>query len=448
MTDDPCRTVLERLRAVGWEDDSAAFAHAPSRALLMREYLRRSALWARACGAEGAWPFFDVAEHLGAGAAQPPPDVAAELEDLLHGLAPASLRTTCRAAVRWAAVRDAEQGMPADLPDPYEPLLLMYERGGGYYLEEYVDLNGTMIRLGSVEENAAAAPFLTLAPATLDAMDAMDAMQAMDAEGGTAHDAKADGGCSREHPGGILLERLRAVEWDGDWEDAFARVMSRRLLMREYLRRAGLWARACSAESAWPFFDVVEHVDPEFTLSSEIAEALHEHVDGTAGSGAVTRTCTGAVRLAEYRSQHPDAFAGLPDLYEPLVLFYERGGEFLQDGAGFLDLAGVLMRPGTLRGCLGTPALRSLDRAVLDAVDAEGRITYYAPADREGPLLRRRVVRGGAHAEVFGRDGLRWEPAGRPLPASPDRAGDLGLVRLDEMEAADLIAAAVAEAAR
>ncbi|NXY95483.1 hypothetical protein HYE82_14010 [Streptomyces sp. BR123] len=190
--------MLERLRAIDWEDEAAAWEHAPSRALLMREYLRRAALWARARGAEEAWPFFDVAEHLDAGAVQTPPDVAAELEDLLNGLAPASLRTTCRAAVRWGAVRDAGQDLPAGLPDPYEPLLLMYERGGGYCLEEYVDLNGTMIRLGDVEGNAAATPFPTLAPATLDALDA---------EGEIVYYARIGGGYTRENPGGILRRR-------------------------------------------------------------------------------------------------------------------------------------------------------------------------------------------------------------------------------------------------
>lgn len=36
-----------------------------------------------------------------------------------------------------------------------------------------------------------------------------------------------------------MLNRLRTVEWVGDWDSVFARVMSRRILMREYLRRAG-----------------------------------------------------------------------------------------------------------------------------------------------------------------------------------------------------------------
>ncbi|BCK67961.1 hypothetical protein Srufu_019140 [Streptomyces libani subsp. rufus] len=84
---DSAHTMLERLRAVDWSDDSTAFDHANSRALLMREYLRRSALWACAYGAEQSWPFFDIAEHVAA-ELETPPDVAAEVEEVLAGLAP------------------------------------------------------------------------------------------------------------------------------------------------------------------------------------------------------------------------------------------------------------------------------------------------------------------------------------------------------------------------
>ena len=202
--------VLRRLRVVDWEDDASAWAHAPSRALLMREYLRRAALWAKALGAEAAWPFLDVAEHIEE-VTQVPSDVAAELEEFLKGLAPEAVRITCRAAVRWAAVAEGAS-LPRDLQDPYEPLLLMYERGGGYYLEEYVDLNGVMIRLGNVEVNAAATPFLALAPATLDALDA---------EGETEYYAKISEGYPPERPRGIV--RRRTDDEGAVHDEAFTR---------------------------------------------------------------------------------------------------------------------------------------------------------------------------------------------------------------------------------
>ncbi|MFJ2646238.1 hypothetical protein ACIO1C_05855 [Streptomyces sp. NPDC087420] len=242
-----------------------------------------------------------------------------------------------------------------------------------------------------------------------------------------------------------MLDRLRAVEWAGDWDYAFERVMSRRVLMREYLRRAAQWAQAYSAESVWPFFDVTEFVDSDFRLSSEMASELEEFLSRVPGK-ALKRTCAGAVRMAELRAQRPASLPDLPDLYEPLVRFYERGGEFFRDNAGFLDLTGVLFRPGTLQGHLDTPRLSTLSDVMLDAVDAEGSISYYTAPGGGGPLLRRRELRDEWRDEVFSQD-LHWEPTDL-LPALEEDMKDAGWVPLDEMEAAELIGSAVPDNSR
>ncbi|WP_051893318.1 hypothetical protein [Streptomyces erythrochromogenes] len=243
----------------------------------------------------------------------------------------------------------------------------------------------------------------------------------------------------------VTLNRLRAVEWVGDWDHVLARVMSRRVLMREYLRRAALWAQEYSAESAWPFFDVSEYVDPGFRLSPETAAELDAYLGRVPGS-EIRETCAGAVRLAEMREQNPAALPDLPDLYEPLVLFYERGGEFVRDNAGGLDLTGVSFRPGTPQGNLSTPPFRALNETVLDALDARGRVSYYAVDGPQALLVRRRVVRGERHDELFGPD-LRWEPTDR-LPEKEEAIKGAGLVPLDEIAAAELIGDAVDRASR
>ncbi|MGX1896378.1 hypothetical protein ACWIHQ_23280 [Streptomyces anulatus] len=176
----------------------------------MREYLRRAALWARAYQAEQLWPFFDIAAHIDANITTPL-DVTEDLEQLLKDLAPASLRTTCRGAVRWAALRDAHPDLLENLPDPYEPLLRMYERGGGFYLQEYLDLNGVMIPLRNLESNASTTPFVTLSPATLDALDC---------EGESTYFAKISDGYPRHSPRGIVRRR---VDDDQSHDEAFTR---------------------------------------------------------------------------------------------------------------------------------------------------------------------------------------------------------------------------------
>ncbi|MFK8848152.1 hypothetical protein [Streptomyces sp. Ac-502] len=97
-------------------------------------------------------------------------------------------------------------------------------------------------------------------------------------------------------------------------------------------------------------------------------------------------------------------------------------------------------------GHLGTPPLETLSSTVLDAVDAEGRISYYTEADRQGPLLRRRKLRGEQHDEAFDRSD-RWVPTDR-IPDTETAVKEAGLVELDEIVAANLIGATLVSAAQ
>ncbi|MFE2523977.1 hypothetical protein ACFXEL_07060 [Streptomyces sp. NPDC059382] len=241
------------------------------------------------------------------------------------------------------------------------------------------------------------------------------------------------------------LSRLRAVDWTSEWDVAFTHVKSRRILFREYLRRAALWARAYGAEGSRPFFDATSYMDPEYRPTPELAAELADFL-ARLPNGEVRETCSGVVRTAGLRERNPAAFSDLPDLYEPLVLFYERGGEFTRDNAGFLDLTGVRFRPGTLESHLGNPPVTLLGDTVLDALDADGQVMYHTAEGRRGPLFRRRVLRGEQSDELFGRD-LCWEPTDL-IPGTGAEAEEAGLVRLEELEAAGLIGEIVAAVTR
>ncbi|MEU0829994.1 hypothetical protein [Streptomyces sp. NPDC005969] len=238
-----------------------------------------------------------------------------------------------------------------------------------------------------------------------------------------------------DEPTLTTLERLRAVDWSGDWDYAFGHAQSRRLLMHEYLRRSALWAQACGAEDAWPFFDATEYLDAKFQLPSELAAELDQFLK-EAAYGA-RKTCGAAVRLAELRAQNNTELPDLPDLCEPLILFYERGGEFLQDGAGFLDLTGVSIKLRGLQNHLTDMPFLTLGSSTLDALDAEGRISYYATADRRGPVLRRRLLRGEQRDEAFTQD-MRWEPTDR-LQLADEKKSDVAYTQIGDIEAAELI---------
>jgi hypothetical protein len=120
--------MLGRLLAVDWTAGTS-FDHARSRARLIREYLRRSAWWARTLDAVAEWPFFDIAAHL-APEVHVPEDLARQLEDLISTrIGWPSVAEACRAALHWAALTDARIPPAYGLDDPYEPLVLLFERG-------------------------------------------------------------------------------------------------------------------------------------------------------------------------------------------------------------------------------------------------------------------------------------------------------------------------------
>ncbi|WP_228991323.1 hypothetical protein [Streptomyces sp. DH8] len=214
------------------------------------------------------------------------------------------------------------------------------------------------------------------------------------------------------HGGFKVLNRLRRIEWDADWDDAYAHALSRQLLMREYLRRAALWAEAYSAEEAWPFFDITNYAAPEIKLPQSLYRELNEFLRART-VGLVKTTCAGAVRLAELRAQTPAAEQpSLPELYEPLLVMYERGGDFMRDNSGALDLTGVSFRPGTMQDYLGDTPIVTVRAPVLDALDAEGRITFFVSDTGQESVLRRRLLPGGEERfEVFSNQ-LNWDTTG------------------------------------
>lgn len=163
---------LARLLAVNWKDD-AAFDHRSARMRLMREFLRRSAWWAQHFGAPDTWPFYDIAEYVAPGVAVPE-DLSERLEELIRtrvGWPGAAV--TCRAALHWAAVLDAG-ARPAGGEDPYEPLLMFFERGGLFTTESgFIEVYGGSVRRRTWQEYVDNKP-ADISPAALNALDEED----------------------------------------------------------------------------------------------------------------------------------------------------------------------------------------------------------------------------------------------------------------------------------
>jgi len=166
--------VLERLLAVEWDDDDGSFEHRASRGQLTQEYLGRTARWAQVLGApaQNRWPFADLAKAVDP-TKEPDP---AQLRELVRAggvyFTVQVLRRAAESALYWAALGDLPKQRFPELDDPYEPLLLLLERGGGFRIDNgFIELGYVSVPYRSLTQRAEQEP-LPIDEATLDALDA------------------------------------------------------------------------------------------------------------------------------------------------------------------------------------------------------------------------------------------------------------------------------------
>ncbi len=188
---------MERLERIPWEPGPP---DAASSLFLMREYLRRAALWAEALQCPDRWPFFDVAAQAvrrdggdagrlpGHSLLAPEPDYAEgsdaleeRVRDLWRHLTGLSLGAgglhahICLWSVRFVAAQGTPSIAQSPLPPPYEPLIVLYGRGQWFRREQgIIDFDAGGIMPGRWDRHAQQAPVTALDTATLDRLDEAD----------------------------------------------------------------------------------------------------------------------------------------------------------------------------------------------------------------------------------------------------------------------------------
>lgn len=132
------------------------------------------------------------------------------------------------------------------------------------------------------------------------------------------------------------LERILAIKWEPD----DSRVNSHIALLREYLRRAALWAKALDCTDEWPFFDVAAHICPLECADDTNVKLLKTHFTETPFyvAGMIEKTCEWFLHWDRVKNLPKVSEFTLPELYEPLIIMYERGGIFSMEH-GFFDFA-------------------------------------------------------------------------------------------------------------
>ncbi|MGH3940619.1 MAG: hypothetical protein ACRDTG_18680 [Pseudonocardiaceae bacterium] len=161
--------LAERILAINWAESPDKTR---SRGYLMKEYLRRAAWWAKATKSL-QWPFLDIAAAVNPTVRADSAVVERVAEQVKKDLQGVLVTRTCIRALHFAALLDAGIDLPQELPLPFEPLIVMFERGGGFHVEGsgLIDVDTLGIRVGTVDENLLPEPIVQLDEAALDALD-------------------------------------------------------------------------------------------------------------------------------------------------------------------------------------------------------------------------------------------------------------------------------------
>lgn len=160
---------LERiLRFDFTKDDIASRANAA----LFREYLRRSVLWSDATGCKMS-KFDDHASCIDRSVRAPDDAVEQVRQHIVVWGKNAPVQIMCVYALHWAALKDTmDLEETYGLPDPYEPLLVLFDRGRDFYMENGVCFVGTFpFSLFKKEYYRNMKPLLSLDEDTLNAID-------------------------------------------------------------------------------------------------------------------------------------------------------------------------------------------------------------------------------------------------------------------------------------
>jgi hypothetical protein len=163
---------IARIQAITWEPN---YSRVGSHVLLLREYLRRAALWTKALDCTHEWPFFNVAAYVNPSLRADPIKVGMLKKHFDHAPFYVSgvIERTCGWFVQWAVVKDRPEATSFGLPDPFEPLILMYERGGIFTTENsFFDFVGFALPKGRWGDHYGLSPIIELNREVLDQIDA------------------------------------------------------------------------------------------------------------------------------------------------------------------------------------------------------------------------------------------------------------------------------------
>ena len=131
------------------------------------------------------------------------------------------------------------------------------------------------------------------------------------------------------------------------------------------MRRRSIWSSALDID--WkPLIDIAYHVDKEKRADTSILDVT------TFPNRIVKKTCELMLHWDLVKDSDAVKNLNLPDPFEPLIKFYERGGSIYYEAAGFV----IDSAYGEIGFCrldkslyIDKPAFVELDDEILDRID-------------------------------------------------------------------------------
>jgi hypothetical protein len=123
----------KRVSSINW--NYGAVVKEGSHILLFKEFLRRAALLVESFGTldipGSMWPILDFAAYIDSSLELDDDEIDSLAEELqVKGYPSWYSKRVCTYFLHWETIQDKSEVIELNLPNPYEPLIILYERGG------------------------------------------------------------------------------------------------------------------------------------------------------------------------------------------------------------------------------------------------------------------------------------------------------------------------------
>jgi hypothetical protein len=134
----PVEQAIERIKTIDWTQGNECSRQGSYIGLFL-EYIRRAAFWFRALNLDikgSGWPAFDIAVQI-----DPSLEDDSKDEELIKLLMLSDCRYYeryfCLCYIHWSMIQDRPEVTQFNLPAPYEPVIIMFERGCEFPRKEF-----------------------------------------------------------------------------------------------------------------------------------------------------------------------------------------------------------------------------------------------------------------------------------------------------------------------